>query len=397
MYHLTNPSMNYPWGSTDLLPNLMGSARDGRPVAEIWMGAHAKAPSSIVVNGRDVDLNDFIADHPGQSLGEKTATDTGARLPFMMKLLAAAKPLSLQVHPTRAQAQAGYRRESAAGIAPTDPTRNYRDDEHKPEMLYALSAFEMLAGFRPIDAILDLLVGLQVGALAPLIAALRSRNDATAIEAALGMLLTAKTEHQRDLVDAVAENACIRSERRPEYGIVSELVAAYPGDIGVVASLFLNHLRIGPGETVFVGAGVVHSYLRGLGIELMATSDNVLRAGLTSKHVDVHELLRLVDFAPSEPLRLYPAAHGDAVVFVPPVADFALWTCTRDLATDHGLSGVVAPAAGARIAVCCSGQATLRSDKAHLHLRAGQAAFIPHSDGPLTVDTTGIVAVAYRT
>ena len=396
MYRLTNPSMNYAWGSVDLLPQLLGSAPDGRPVAEIWMGAHAAAPSSIVVDGADVGLDDFIAGCPEQALGAHTVTELGARLPFMMKFLAAAKPLSLQVHPTRAQARAGYRRENAAGIAPTDPIRNYRDDEHKPEMLYALTEFEMLCGFGPVDVLRERLSGLEVEGLDPLIGALESPDPAKGIEAALSMLLTASPQHRTDLAAAVGASAHVRREHRPEFRLVSELAELYPGDIGVVAALFLNRLRIQPGESVFVGAGMVHSYLRGLGVELMATSDNVLRAGLTAKHVDARELLRLVDFAPGEPRRLQPTGRGDAVVFVPPVPDFALWIYTLDPAADPEQGSVEGPAAGPRIAVCCHGQATLTRADERVNLRAGQAAFIPHADGPLDIVTTGTVAVAYK-
>lgn len=395
VYRLTNPTMNYTWGSVDLIPQLMGRAPDGRPVAEMWMGAHAAAPSSIVVDGGDVGLDDFIAACPARALGAQTVTDLGVHLPFMMKLLAAAEPLSLQVHPTRAQAHEGFQRENAAGIALTDPTRNYRDDGHKPEMLYALTEFEMLCGFRPADAIRELLVGLKVEELNPLIGALKSRDPAEAIETALSTLLTAEPQYRADLADMVVQSARVRREHRPEYRLVGELAALYPGDIGVVASLFLNHLRIGPGESVFVRAGTIHSYLRGLGVELMATSDNVLRAGLTSKHIDTQELLHLVDFVPREPPRLHPAERGDAIVFVPPVPDFALWIYTRDKAAgpEHG-SRVEAPVAGARIAVCCNGQATLMRHNEQVNLQAGQAAFIPHSDGPVGIVTTGTVAVA---
>lgn len=397
MYLLTNPTMNYPWGSVDLLPELMQSAPDGRPVAEIWMGAHASAPSSIAVDGRDVGLDVFIAAQPDLALGAQTVRDQGPSLPFMMKFLAAANPLSLQVHPTRAQAQEGYLRENAAGIMATDPTRNYRDKGHKPEMLYALTEFEMLCGFRSAEATRELLDGLEVDELAPIIGALGHREPAKAIEAALRMLLTAQNPYREDLVAAVVASAQARREHRQEYRLVGELAGRYPCDIGVVASLFLNQLRMEPGESVFVGAGMVHSYLRGLGVELMATSDNVLRAGLTSKHVDVVELLRLVDFEPAEPPRLAPTAQGGGRVFGPPIPDFALWTTTNNPIADlvHRRD-VQAPSAGARIAACCSGEATLICGNQQLHLQPGQAAFIPHSDGAVQVVTTGTVAVAYR-
>lgn len=396
MYRLTNPWLRYAWGSVDLLPALIGMRPDGRPVAEIWMGAHAAAPSSIEIDGHEVGLDDFIGRCPQQALGADIMKKSGPHLPFMMKLLAADKPLSLQVHPTREQAEEGYRREEAAGLAPTDPTRNYRDSAHKPEMLYALTPFEMMCGFRPVKVIRGLLEGLRVEEVDPLVRSLSCRDPEEALRSALTELLTAQPGHQRSVTHAVVSSAQAQSEQRPEYRLVCELAQHFPNDIGTIASLFLNYLRIQPGEAVFVGAGMLHSYVRGLGIEVMATSDNVLRAGLTSKHVDVKELLRLVEFAPGEPEWLHPTRIGDASIYAPPVRDFALWTYTPRSTVDPGASVTVeGPATGARIAVCCGGSSTLIRKTERLDLGPGEAALIPHIDGSFNITATGKVAVAY--
>ena len=398
MYRLTNPTMNYAWGSVDLIPALMGVIPDGRPVAEVWMGAHPASPSSIEVDGSAVELDAFIAADPERALGASAATAPAAHLPFMLKLLAATKALSLQVHPTRVQAAEGYERENAAGIALDDPARNYRDREHKPEMLWALTEFDMMCGFRPVDAIRALLTDLQVPELAPCVAALGAGEPAEAIEAALTLLLTAPPEHQRVLTTAVVGAALAHPEPRAEYALVRDLAHLYPDDVGIVASLFLNQLRIYPGESVFVGAGLVHSYVRGLGVELMAASDNVLRAGLTPKHVDVPELLHLVDFTPGEPQRLTPHPVGGALTYLPPIEDFALWTYRNESAdADAEVAGPVlsAPSAGPRIALCCSGRTTVTRGAEQLELAPGESAFVPASDGPVTITSTGAVAVAY--
>jgi len=396
VYRLTNPTMNYAWGSVDLIPALMGATPDGRPVAEVWMGAHPAAPSSVEVDGRAVHLDDYIADGPQNALGARAGAAPAAHLPFMLKLLAAAKALSLQVHPTRAQAVEGYERENAAGIALDDPARNYRDREHKPEMLWALTEFDMMCGFRPAAAIRALLTDLQVPELAPCVAALSAGEPAQAIEEALTLLLTASPEHQRVLTAGVVGAALAYPEPRPEYTLVRDLAHLYPGDIGIVASLFLNQLRIYPGESVFVGAGLVHSYVRGLGVELMAASDNVLRAGLTPKHVDVPELLHLVDFAPGEPQRLTPHPAGGALAYLPPIKDFALWTYRNEDADADAASPVLTgPAAGPRIALCCSGRATVTRAAEQLELSPGESLFIPDSDGPVTIAATGTLAIAY--
>lgn len=252
--------MRYAWGSVDLLPALMGTRPDGRPLAEIWMGAHAAAPSSVEIDGHDVGLDDLIARFPHQTLGADILKESGAKLPFMMKLLAADRPLSLQVHPSREQAEEGYRREDEAGIPLTDPSRNYRDIAHKPELLFALRPFEMLCGFRPVEAIRELLEGLRVEELSPLLEGLNCPDPEEAVRSALTAILTAEPRRRQSVTRAVVSSAQAHSGQRPEYRLACDLARRYPHDRGIVASLFLNHLRIQPGQTVFVGAGMLHSY-----------------------------------------------------------------------------------------------------------------------------------------
>lgn len=397
MYLLTNPWLHYAWGSVDLLPALLHMHPDGRPVAEIWMGAHAALPSSIEIEGQDVGLDEFVERSPHEALGADVVKESGPHLPFMMKLLAAGQPLSLQVHPSREQAEEGYRREDAAGIPLSDPTRNYPDNAHKPEMLYALTQFEMMCGFRPAAVIQGLLKDLGVVELDPLIKSLGGGDPKESLRSALTELLTADPQHQQVVTHAVVASAQAHSDQRPEYQLLGELAQHFPNDIGIVASLFLNYVRIQPGDSVFIGAGVLHSYVRGLGVELMATSNNVLRAGLTAKHVDVPELLRLVKFTPGEPEHLQPAHLGDASVFIPPVREFALWTYTPGSPDGFGTKVTLdGPPAGARIVVCCAGHCTLTRPDERLVLQPGQAAFIPDIDGPFEICTTGTVAVAFR-
>jgi mannose-6-phosphate isomerase len=313
---------------------MMGIRPDGLPLAEIWMGAHVATPSSVELDGHDVGLDDLIARSPQQTLGADMMKESGAHLPFMIKLLAVDKALSLQVHPTRQQAEEGYRREHETGLPPTDPSRNYRDSAHKPELLYALTPFEILCGFRPVEAIRELLDGLRVEELSPLLEGLNCADPEEAVRSALTAILTAEPRRRQSVTRAVVSSAQARSEQRPEYRLTCDLARHYPDDGGIIAALFLNPLRIHPGQSVFVGAGMLHSYVRGLGVELMATSDNVVRAGLTAKHVDVKEVLRLVDFAAGAPEALYPARSGEIARFAPPVRDFALWTCSSGPTAD---------------------------------------------------------------
>ncbi|MGV8966428.1 MAG: mannose-6-phosphate isomerase, class I [Cellulomonas sp.] len=400
MYLLTNPWLRYAWGSVDLLPTLLHQRPDGRPVAEIWMGAHAALPSSIEVDGEEIGLDEFVDGTP-DALGIRTGGVADGHLPFMLKFLAAGQPLSLQVHPTREQAEEGYRREDAAGIPLGDPKRNYRDRAHKPELLYALTPFEMMCGFRSIDAIRALLGGLQVPELEPILARLGRADDAAvaphdALKSSLTELLMMARPAQQDLIHAVVTNARARRNERPEYRFVGELAENFPQDVGIVAALFLHYVKVEPGESVYIGAGMVHSYIGGLGLELMATSNNVLRAGLTAKHVDIPEMLKLVAFAPGGPPRLEPNPSGAAAVYLPPVRDFALWAYLPPVPGDFGTNvSLVPPSAGARIAVCCAGHCTLSRGDERLVLQPGESAFIPDSDGPFEISATGTVAVAY--
>lgn len=210
------------------------------------MEAHAAAPSSIEIDGHDVGLNDLIAGLPQQTLGEDIMKEFGAHLPFMMKLLAVDKPLSLQIHPTREQAEEGYRRESEAGPPPTDPSRNYRDSAHKPGLLFALTPCEMMCGLRPVEVARDLLEGLRVEDLDPLLEGLNCPDPEEAMRSALTAVLTAEPWRQKSVTRAVVSSAQAQLEQRPEYRLMRDLGRHYPNDRGIIASLFLNHLRLRP-------------------------------------------------------------------------------------------------------------------------------------------------------
>ncbi|RPF28939.1 mannose-6-phosphate isomerase, class I [Georgenia muralis] len=382
MFRLTNPVKRYAWGSTTALPALLGAEPDGRPVAEIWMGAHPVDPS---VNEDGTGLDRLVADDPAATLGPGVR---GQRLPFMAKLLAAAAPLSLQVHPTAEQAEAGFRREEAAGVGPDDPGRSYRDRSAKPELLLALEETELLAGFRPPAEADRMLSGLGLDVLAPVVARLRAADAQDVSRAALEAILLDPAP--RELADAVTRRVreLERGGRRTEYATVARLAEHHPGDVGIVAALLLNQLRLAPGEVVYVPPGMVHSYLRGAGLEIMATSDNVLRAGLTAKHVDVAELLRLVDPAPGVPDRLEGVVAGAGTVYRPPVRDFALWTLRAS-------AGPAVPGAGPRIVVSCGGRATVSGEHGSLDVDPGECVFLTHADGPVELTTDGLLAVVH--
>lgn len=393
MDRLTNTIRAYAWGSATALPRLMGTEPDGTPQAELWMGAHPAAPSLVHRAGRLRPLDQVIEAHPGAELGEPTLRRFGPRLPFLLKLLAADAPLSLQVHPDLAQAEVGFAMENAEGIPLDAPHRNYRDGNHKPEMLVALTPFEGLCGFRPPRECADLLADLRIGDLAPYCATLRSAPEGTALREVFRAFLVPSPGLVADVARAVEREARGGGAHRAAFAAYASIARAHPGDPGLLAALMLRHLRLDPGEGLYLAAGVPHSYLRGLGVEIMAGSDNVLRCGLTSKHVDTEELLRVVRFtaAPVRPLR--PAANaGGEEVYPAPVDDFRLSRIRPGTPP-----GCALDAHGPQILVCTGGRVRLAGQEEELELTAGGAVYAPAGErvtvtGPGTVFRATVAA-----
>ncbi len=292
IFRLRNPIQRYAWGSVERLPRFLGVEPDGTPQAELWIGAHPSAPSLALYGADEVPLPQLIAFDPGRMLGAAVLTRFGAQLPFLFKVLAAAEPLSLQVHPDAEQARAGFAREEAAGLAPGDPRRTYRDPNHKPELLCALDGFDVLSGFRPVDEIVAVF---EAFGLHPGWVDLARYGDAARLCAALWDLPPADRAALAASLGAAAAPSGPLDQRLPrEAALVRLVTARYPGDIGVLVALCLNRLQLDAGEAMFAPAGLLHAYLGGFGLELMANSDNVVRAGLTTKAVDIDELSRLV-------------------------------------------------------------------------------------------------------
>lgn len=382
---------DYAWGSASAIQGLLGEAPDGRPLAELWFGTHPDSPAHVP--GLDTTLEALIATDPGTALGAQVAARFDGRLPFLLKLLAADRPLSIQVHPTRAQAEDGFAREDAQGIARDAAHRNYRDRNHKPELICALTTFDALCGFRPVEGTLRLLAAFDLPELEP-VRELLARGGAQGLRAAFSYLLT--LPDPAPLVTAVAARA--EAVVDPLWAGAVEAVrtsaAAFPGDVGVVLTLLLNHVRLRPGEAIFLPAGNVHCYLHGLGVEIMATSDNVLRCGLTPKHVDPGELLRLTDFTElAEPV--WPAT-GDrewGLELDPlPVPDFRLYSVDLDAYRKPGQAeGSCATGDPGRpyLVLCTSGSVRLDAGRATVALTPGHAAFVPAREDAFILRGTG--------
>lgn len=300
MHRLHGTIQNYAWGSPTAIPEILGLAVTGEPVAEYWLGAHASSPSHLD-DGRALDA---AIDADPEILGATSRARFGDRLPFLLKILAAAEPLSLQAHPTRGQAEEGFARENAAGIPIDDPRRTYKDDWPKPEMVLALTEYHALCGFRGPEETVAMFEALNLTRiLAEITAPLSNRRGAAAL-AEVFIDVLRSDDHPEFLLETVAAAERHADDAGPvgDFARTALYLAKFhPGDPGVLVGLLMNHLVLQPGEAVHLPPGNLHCYLHGTGIEIMANSDNVVRGGLTPKHVDVDELVRVVSFDPAAP------------------------------------------------------------------------------------------------
>ena len=347
MYKLENTIQEYQWGSDTWIPELLSMANpEKKPMAELWMGAHPKAPSRLIVHERGTEvlssgetLAEIVQKRPVEVLGERVAGKFDDRLPFLFKVLAAGKPLSIQAHPDKTQAEEGFERENRDGVPLDAFHRNYRDDNHKPEIICALTDFHAMLGFRhPGDIMRDfsLLPGLDrlekvlefpVGSFFASdgdIQGIVGHREKDLLMKLMSSLLSLTGSGAEEIVQIASKGVSGRSELRFQW--VSRLADIYPGDIGVLSPLFLNVLKLSPGEAAYLPPGELHAYLHGLGVELMANSDNVLRGGLTPKHVDKDELLHVLTFSPFEAKPLVAERDGGVseMVYMTPAAEFRL-------------------------------------------------------------------------
>lgn len=410
MHRLHNPVRAYAWGSASHIPRLCGLPVTGEPVAEMWFGAHPGAPSQVVDG---LGLDQVIEDAPVRSLGVSVVDSFGPRLPFLMKLLAAAEPLSLQVHPSSERARIRFGEQEAAGVPLTAPERSYQDASHKPELIYALTRFEGMAGFRDLGKTADILRLFGLSWLDTVAKELSEsltpfqtlRGVVTDLLALTGDELGQRlTELRRAAVEAEGRSHRPRPRRQPPeverssveresvrvFAQTASLVDRYPDDPGVLVTLLLNHVVLAAGEAMFIEAGVMHAYTSGFGVEIMAASDNVLRAGLTPKHVDIAELLDITNFTPIPPPRWAGRHLVDIAgeLFAPPVGEFEL------------VVGRVAPGQdfvqGPRplIVLCLDGEVQVSTRVGEEDLVAGDSVFVEAGDGASTVSGSGRLAIA---
>jgi len=354
---LKNTIQEYAWGSHTAISSLLGIKEPSTaPQAELWMGAHSKAPSRVKWGDKWISLLDVIEKNPEDVLGRAAAGKFGSRLPYLFKVLAAEKPLSIQAHPNLLQARQGFERENTSGIPLDAPNRNYKDDNHKPECICALTPFWALNGFRRISETCLLLEKIGSKALAAEIDGLKKQPDSHGLKQFFHALMTMDRTRQKQAVDDAVLHSQRLQKEDPIYEWMIKLHNAYPSDPGVLSPIILNLICLAPGQAMFLPAGEPHAYLDGLGIELMANSDNVLRGGLTPKHVDVPELLNVLNFKErdvdillprqeKEYERVYASQAEEFLLSVITIGEGAVYTSPADRSIE--------------IVLCTSGKATI--------------------------------------
>ena len=384
MRRIAPATQDYDWGSTTSIPDMKRELATGGPIAELWYGAHTRSPSRVSNGENGLDLRQYIASDPEHLLGRDIVERFGAELPFLLKLIAPAKPLSLQVHPSAEEAALGWVREQRSGVPIDAPHRTYRDHNHKPEMVYALTEFEAVSGFRAPRRALEVLAGLEdIPLVAKTVERLHHGASSQGMRSAFEYMLLGARDRDSDVHDVV-ERISARLARDASPSAHSDSIALrvaehHPGDRGILATLLLNPVTLSPGEAMFVPAGCAHAYLSGLAVEVMASSDNVVRAGLTSKYVDARTLLDIVDVRPAPPIRLAPERSKPGVeVFYAPVEEFelAVITAAPHLSDVGGRGPRIVMAIEGDLEVVCAGSAVTLAPTQAIFLSATDVASV---------------------
>lgn len=401
-YPLKNLIQTYAWGSKDGIPAFTGIPNaDGKPMAELWMGVHPCAPSRLIETGEAANteptdypatLADFIGHYPELTLGKDAETRFNGKLPFLFKVLSACSPLSIQVHPTRPQAKKGFARENEAGIPLSAGERNYKDENHKPEIIMALTPFTAMCGFRTKQESVSHLELIQCAALSPVTNIIAQNGKYTdfcrqilSLENATKAEIVKKTiEKAKDIVGST-----LPVSTRRAYELVLKLASFYPTDIGILSPLYLNVIDLAPAQAIYLPSGIMHAYIEGTGLELMANSDNILRGGLTPKHIDIPELLSVLSTEPFMPQIIEPPAGASFFRYRTESPEFEL--------------SRIAPAEGTArfktsepaILIGATGEITAKAETGETFtLVRGRTAFVPALGGTIVFSGTGTAYIA---
>ena len=407
IFPLENPVQRYAWGSVEGIAETLGIANPGGgPLAEIWMGAHPSAPSTAIVDGSRIGLDELVRRDPAAILGPKVIEKLGMTLPFLFKVLSAGTPLSIQAHPSKRKAQLGYERENLGGIPVDAAERNYRDPNHKPEMAVALTRFELLCGFRPVA---EIIANLRLAAPGEFERSLeRLERDPSRVELSVFFysLVSADARSRSSLLASAASRIAealdagrAPAESEASFRWVLKIMELFPGDVGAIMPLILNHEVLEPGQASFIAPGELHAHLSGTCLEIMANSDNVIRGALTPKFVDLPELVSVLSFNPEKQPVILPAAFAPCEeaypVFVPDfeISRISVGPGRRYRRSSRGPEILLC--ASGRIAVDCPGDRALRMGRGGSAFVAADACdyeIVPDPDSP---DTEALVFRAF--
>lgn len=390
MLKMINKVQHYDWGSKTALTKLYGiSNPNNLPMAELWMGAHPKASSDVIVpeSNQVISLETLISSDPDKYLGKNIAQHYG-RLPYLFKVLCAAQPLSVQVHPNKTYAEVGFAKENAAGISLDSPIRNYKDDNHKPELIYALTPFKAMNAFRPLSEIAQLLD--FVSAAHPDIQLFVQSPSEEKLARLFAQILNLAGE-QKELALGVLK-AALNSRQGEPWNSIKQMVSLYPEDNGLFSPLLLNVVELQPGEAMFLYARTPHAYLEGVGLEVMANSDNVLRAGLTNKHIDITELIANIDFKPTkaDDLLSIPEKYGNIWKYNIPVEDFSFNIYSIND------SGITVDNNTASVLFCIEGELVLSSGNEVISIGSGESIFLPAYEESISIKGNGKLARVFN-
>lgn len=386
---MENPIQNYAWGSVDAIQNLFDMPNPSQePQAEIWMGAHPNGCSILNLNGENIRLDEWIKTAPEAILNPNTYQNFKS-LPYLFKVLAANNALSVQVHPSKAAAVEGFAKENQAGIDLKAPNRNYRDDNHKPELVFAITHYQAMNGFREYADIIALFEAVNAPVLAERVAALKANQNQDGLTEFFTQMLSLDDATKEQALTYLLDYA--KANQDTELGaLLLSLNEQYPNDVGLFTPLMLHVLTLKPGEAMYLDACTPHAYIKGTGLEIMANSDNVLRAGLTPKYMDVPELVKntICRPKPSETLLLAPQVESNAQHYAIPVPDFnfSVYTGNANIECES-----------AEIIFAIDADVTLTHESgATLSFKKGQSAFIPFASKAYQVQSSGRYARAYN-
>ncbi|OCH21512.1 mannose-6-phosphate isomerase, class I [Aliivibrio sp. 1S128] len=393
IFKLDNVIQNYAWGSQTSIQQLFGiENQEGLPQAEIWMGAHPNGCSKVEATGEL--LSELIRKYPIETLGRYTHQRFGD-LPYLFKVLAADKPLSVQVHPKLSDAKLGFEKENQQGIELGAFNRNYKDANHKPELVYALTFYRAMNGFRPIAEMVSIFEQANVSVLSEAVTQLKASPTSSSLQAFFTTVMSLTGKDKTDALAQLIEGSDTKAKTkvaREAFGMVAEFSEEFSDDIGLFSPLMLNVIELEPGEAMFLHAATPHAYVQGTGLEIMANSDNVLRAGLTPKHMDIEELISHTEFhsIPFDDIRLHPIKKERKHSYPIPVDDFGfeIIEVVEESAEQY--------VRGAEILFCIEGEVIIESDDSVTTLHAGQSVFVCNNADVYSCKGKGTLARAYN-